>query len=258
MSPPAVGHGVSTELTLLRTAGGGILTKRIALGEDRRPKADGSACRLTTGRATRHRMNGADPAGALAGLLDTMSSDVALTLGRIGEGVDGEAIVVTAKRRAEYAEGELPVITRTLDCLGWSDGPGWVLVDHDRNGMPAEVRQNLERAGGFEPALPALITGYQDAARVVRASTSAGIFNAGTGERFPGSGGLHVYLLLLDQADARRFLKALHKRAWIAGLGWYMVGAAGQLLERSIVDVSVGSPERLVFEGAPVVVPPLA
>ena len=37
-----------------------------------------------------------------------------------------------------------------------------------------------------------------------------------------------------------------------------MVGTAGQLLERSIVDVSVGSPERLVFEGAPVVVAPLA
>ena len=40
------------------------------------------------------------------------------------------------------------------------------------------------------------------------------------------------------------------------GLGWGLVGAAGQLLERSIVDVSVGSPERLVFEGAPVVVAP--
>ena len=52
-------------------------------------------------------------------------------------------------------------------------------------------------------------------------------------------------------------LKALHKRAWTAGLGWGMVGTAGQFLERSIVDVSVGSPERLVFEGAPVVVAPL-
>ena len=90
-----------------------------------------------------------------------------------------------------------------------------------------------------------------------RASTSSGIFNAETGEQFPGSGGQHVYILLADQSDTPRLLVALHKRAWLAGLGWFMVGAAGQLLERSIVDVSVGSPERLVFEGAPVVVAPL-
>jgi hypothetical protein len=37
-----------------------------------------------------------------------------------------------------------------------------------------------------------------------------------------------------------------------------MVGAGGQLLERSVVDRVVGTPERLVFEGPPVLVPPLA
>ena len=40
--------------------------------------------------------------------------------------------------------------------------------------------------------------------------------------------------------------------------GWMMTGAAGQLLERSIVDRMVGAPERLVFEGAPIVDLPLA
>ena len=37
-----------------------------------------------------------------------------------------------------------------------------------------------------------------------------------------------------------------------------MVGAGGQLLERSIVDRMVGAPERLVFEGRPILEPPLA
>jgi hypothetical protein len=36
-----------------------------------------------------------------------------------------------------------------------------------------------------------------------------------------------------------------------------MVGAGGQLLERSIVDRTVGAPERLVFEGGPILEPPL-
>ena len=36
-----------------------------------------------------------------------------------------------------------------------------------------------------------------------------------------------------------------------------MVSSSGALLERSIVDRMVGGPERLVFEGGPVLVPPL-
>jgi hypothetical protein len=37
-----------------------------------------------------------------------------------------------------------------------------------------------------------------------------------------------------------------------------LVGAGGQLLERSIVDRMVGGAERLVFEGPPVLIPPVA
>jgi hypothetical protein len=60
-----------------------------------------------------------------------------------------------------------------------------------------------------------------------------------------------------DGSEIERFLKALHDRCWLAGFGWMMVGAGGQLLERSIVDRMVGGPERLVFEGAPILKPPL-
>jgi hypothetical protein len=74
----------------------------------------------------------------------------------------------------------------------------------------------------------------------------------------PGSKGLHIYVAVKDSSDIERFLKTLHERCWLAGFGWLMVGAGGQLLDRSIVDRMVGAPERLVFEGAPVLVPPLA
>ena len=58
-------------------------------------------------------------------------------------------------------------------------------------------------------------------------------------------------------ADVDRFLRDLHAPAGWPGYGWMMVGAGGQLLERSIVDRMVGAPERLVFEGAPVLEEPL-
>src|SRR5262249_14513706 len=46
-------------------------------------------------------------------------------------------------------------------------------------------------------------------------------------------------------------------RCWLTRLGWYVISGSGALLERSIVDRMVGAPERLVFEGAPILVPPL-
>ena len=78
-----------------------------------------------------------------------------------------------------------------------------------------------------------------------------------TGEAVPGSDGVHVFVLVRDGSDTERFLKALHDRCWLAGLGWMMVGAGGQFLERSIVDRMVFAAERLVFEGAPILHEPL-
>jgi hypothetical protein len=103
-----------------------------------------------------------------------------------------------------------------------------------------------------------VLPGFARVAQVIRQSTSAGIYNADTGEPLSGSGGAHVFILVRDGGDIERFLRMLHARCWLAGLGWIMIGAGGQLLERSIVDRAVGSPERLVFEGPPILDPPLA
>jgi hypothetical protein len=91
----------------------------------------------------------------------------------------------------------------------------------------------------------------------VRSSTSAGLRRRDTGEAVAGSDGLHVYIEIRDVADSARFLKALHQRCWLKGFGWFVVGRGGQLLERSLIDRMVGSPERLVFERPPVLDPRL-
>ena len=221
---------IAVELTELRKLSG-ILSKKITLGEDGKPKSDGSGCRLTVGMARRNRMNGGDPAGALAGYLNGMDSKTALALGCMADVVDDECRVVSKKRLADYDDGT-PTITRTLDNFAFSNGPGWALIDHDTKGMPAAVADKLAELGGPEGALRYLIPGYDDAARVARASTSSGLSHAETGEQFPGSGGRHDYILLADQRDAPRLLKALHKRAWRAGLGW-MHGRHGRPAPRA-------------------------
>src|SRR4029079_11102200 len=95
----------------------------------------------------------------------------------------------------------------------------------------------------------------KDIARVTRSSTSAGLSRADTGAALPESDGVHVYVAEKDGADSERFLRALHDRCWLGGLGWMIVSSSGALLERSIVDRMVGGPERLVFEGGPDLAP---
>ena len=242
-----------SELRKLR----GVISKKITI-ENGRPKSDGSGCQLTVGKARRNLMNGSHPAVAFADYLDGMDSKTALTLGRMCPAVATECRVASKRRMPDYNDDDTPTITRSLDNFSFAPGPGWALIDHDTKGMPPAVAAKLVELGGPDGALRHLIAGYYDAAHVSRASTSSGLFHTETGEQFLGSGGRHDYVLLAEQRDTPRFLQASHKRAWLKGLGWLLIGTAGQLLERSIVDVSVGSPERLVFEGAPVVVAPLA
>ena len=195
-------------------------------------------------------------AQALADLISNMAPNEALSLGRLVSGVGESASVTTVSRLRSAPEG---TIARSRDFLEFMpDTPAFMLLDIDRKGMPQAVAERINAAGGVVPLLTELFPALMKGARVERASTSAGIFNTATGQAFAGSGGMHIYALVEDGADIPRALAALSDRLWLNGCGWLNVGTAGQILTRSIVDASVGSPERLVFEGAPIIEPPLA
>lgn len=167
--------------------------------------------------------------------------------------------IITKRKLAEVNGTPQPdLISRTTDYIAYRpQQPAFAVLDHDSKGMPPAVRDKLRQAGDFWAALLSVVPELATAARVRRASTSAGLRRSDTGEQVPGSDGVHVFVAVQDGSDIGRFLKALHVRCWLHGLGWLMVGAGGQMLERSIVDRMVGAPERLVFEGAPVLEPPL-
>ena len=230
---------------------GGPLTKRITLADDGKVKSDGSDCLMTRGTARAVHFTSLAQIGEFIGALQ---GDEAIALGTLRGGLP-EEVRVTTKRRLNGSAG---VIARTGDNIPYREGkPALALIDYDIKGMPPAVAERMTAAGGFWPALLSVLPELETVGRVSRSSTSTGLFRADTGEKLEGSGGQHVYLLVRDGADVDRFLRDLHARCWLAGYGWMMVGAGGQLLERSIVDRMVGAPERLVFEGAPVLEEPL-
>lgn len=240
------------ELTLF-TKSNGPLTKRISLAEDGSVISDGSACIMPSGIARRVEI---DDVEELESVIEEVRRNQAIALGALRADLPAKVKVVTKQKLSGTTEPD--VIARTSEFIDYRSGqPALALLDFDTKGMPPAPVAEVERRGGFRSALVSALPALRGVARVTRRSTSAGLLRSDTGEPLPESNGRHVYILVADGADVERFLKALHARCWLAGLGWMTVGAGGQLLERSIVDRMVGAPERLVFEGAPILEPPL-
>ena len=236
------------------TKSGGPLTKRISLNEDGSTKSDGSGCLMPRGTAVRTPIAGIVELGAL---ISGLHSDQAIALGALRSDLPDQVSVITKRELNGHTATD--VIARTADSIQFRPGqPGFALFDYDTKGMPADVEARLKVYGKYWTALCQVLPGLHGAAYIRRRSTSAGLLRADTGASLPGSKGLHIYVAVKDSSDIERFLKTLHERCWLAEFGWLMVGAGGQMLDRSIVDRMVGTPERLVFEGAPVLVPPLA
>jgi hypothetical protein len=229
------------EITLFDSLSG-PLSKAISINPDGTLRKDG-AVQLFSGIATR--MPVADAAG-LAKIIDRMTSMQAISSGAMRAGLsDREQVCDRAALTQPYP---LPRIARTKENFVYAlDRPGVVLLDFDTGGAPDSIR-GLDFLAAVTRLVPALaVVGL-----VTRASTSAGIRRRADNALVGNSSGMHVYLFVSDVADSDRFLRTLHDRAWLAGLGWYTPARDGKLLERSIVDQMVASSERLIFEGKPI------
>jgi hypothetical protein len=240
-------------ITLIKKSGPNpVMSKRIFLDEQGKVCSDGSQCLMAQGIATRAT---AETAADLAEHIMACGTGQAIALGALRADLANPAEITTLAKLKDNPDA----ITRTRDFINYCPGaPAWALIDFDTKGMPANVAASIEAAGGMWNALLTVAPGLRQAARVSRASTSSGLFRTDTGTQFDGSGGTHHYVLVKDGSDIERFLRDLHDRCWQRGLGWHLIGRAGQLLDRSLVDRTVAYGERLCFEGAPVIEPPLA
>ena len=237
-----------TILLTVFTKDGGILTKRLSIdAADGTLVSDKSACKMVSGSAERVTVDGVEGLGAL---IEGLDETQAIALGGLRADLVSP-IGITTKKRLLNGTAQPHLIARIGANIVYQ-GPAFTLIDFDSKGVPAAVAAELKRHGGFWPALLTVLPVLDTVARLTRSSTSAGLSRSDTGEVLPGSDGIHVYLMVKDGADIERFLRALHDRCWLAGLGWFVVSKSGQLLNRSIVDRMVGQASRLVFEGGPV------
>ncbi len=182
--------------------GDGPLTKTIRLDADGAMVADASGCLMAQGEARRLRLRGLEE---LAVAIAAMPAREAIGLGALRPGLPDEVAIVTKAKLAEVNGNA--VIARTADAINYRHGrPALALLDHDTKGMPPEVAARLDEVGGFWLAVASAVPGLAHAARLSRASTSAGLYRTDTGERLPGGNGVHVYIEATNGGDVERFL----------------------------------------------------
>jgi hypothetical protein len=189
--------------------------------------SNGSACVMSRGTAWRF---GFTRIEEVAELIEHFGPDQALALGGIRSDLPARVEVVTKRKLndATVPKSTPPVPTSLLAPATISPiDPALALVDYDTKGMPQSVADKIKELGGLWPALVSVIPELATVARVIRKSTSAGLFRADTGEMLPSTGGVHAFLAVQDGWDVERCLKTLHVRCWLSGLGWIMVGAGG-------------------------------
>jgi Family of unknown function (DUF5906) len=206
---------------------------------------DGTECSMSTGTLTRLTISSLE---GFAQMLRSHEENQALIHG-IYLGAEKANITVKSKVTGAEKNG-YPLIARTKEFIVYPDGPGVMLFDHDKARDGAVGSAAALASYRPDALLEILATIHQELAKagwVSSPSTSSCIYDS-AGNMLRGEGtGSHIYLFPKLASDIPRYLATLGKRLCLAGLDRIEVSKAGSLLQRTLIDLSVGSPERLDF-----------
>ena len=191
----------------------------------------------------------AHSAKELMRIITTLKSTDAICLGVPAAGNSTHKVASRRIQDTRRAFG-IECLSRTKENFVFADGAGWLLIDYDDKGIPDIIRGKIEREGGILQVMLGIWPELADADFVLRPSSSAGVHMAG--EQPLENNGFHLFVRLEEAQSTPDALQALHARCWDSGYGYHMISKSGQLLDRSIIDTSVGSPERLIFTSEPI------
>jgi hypothetical protein len=150
-------------------------------------------------------------------------------------------IVVAGKEQSDKNS-----ISRTKKFYVYPDNPAMSMVDHDPSDYVKAVTPDelVTILAEIHPAI-------KQAARITRGSISAGVHIAG---ELPKKGkGFHLYLPIKNGSDIPRYGELIVEWLWLKGYGCIALAANGAMLERTLIDSAVFSPERLDFVGSPII-----
>lgn len=145
-------------------------------------------------------------------------------------------------------------IARSREFFHFRSAPGIWMLDHDAG----YLSKTYETADELREELIAALPTLGLVAMAWMPSASSFIVNEESGQTVKGAGGARIYIPVDDASDIPRAMKALREHLWAAGIGAYSVSRSGQLIERTLFDLTTAQPERLDFVAGANCIAPLA
>jgi hypothetical protein len=214
----------------------GPLSKAFALKNGQLQKT--AAADLVEGRAIRTAIKALPD---LAMVIEGLGHNEALTFG-ITSFVD--ARVATQKALSKAGRN---TVARDRKHFFWPEDRAILQLDIDK---PKDGSKPL-KAKEFDALLCRLLPWWRSVARMYKPSASAFVFDD-AGNELSGAGSLRAYAIVDKGENIPHLGVAVTDALWRAGYGRIEFGAAGQALVRCPVDGAVWQPERLDFQGAPI------
>lgn len=174
-------------------------------------------------------------------LFESADSNTSLSFGIYGDAYPDQVSITTVEKENPAKN----VLSRSKKNLFFSEGTGVMLNDLDNSpyGRPVSISDFGRIWKKIDPNCVNLT-------HLIRGSVSSGVRKKG--EKSPFHDNRHLYVWVKDASDIPRYAKVLAARLWLAGYGFYALSSSGSLLDRTIIDTSVFSPEHLDFIGSPI------
>ena len=236
------------------------LTKSFVATADGLTIEKGAAPVTGYGRLVRATLPKDRPMAGLTRLLAGLKGTQALMAARLPGTASMRRMIVKDKwlKLSDAERGELdgdgPLFRGKRICYATGQ-PALLIIDHDSKDLSDETRLRIQAAGGLRAVLTQIDPQWSTAGVLLRPSVSTGVRDTRTGVTTP-DGGLHVYTIVADGGDIKRYVKVLADRLTLAGYAYVRVSAAGSLLKRGPIDLSnSGVPYWLSFEANAVLEP---
>lgn len=186
-------------------------------------------------------------AHAMAEALREVGSDpcAAIILGAPHGKEGGDRFTLATVKAVDEGTAPAGAIARTKDNF---EPSSWILLDRDIGEQTPAEAAALDR-DGWLAAVERLLPGVGDAPRVTVPSSSARVVRADTLTAVGGGNG-HTFVLTAGVSNSP--LKTIAQyNAMQAGQLWFEVTKGNARVPRTYIDLTVFSPERLVFDGSP-------
>ena len=217
------------------------VNKTIYLDENRNLRKQASAS-IANGSA----LSAAITFDKLKEFIDDMPSNTAMVLGSMGR---DKAKIVSGEENEDPAND---IISRSKSNFEWHKDYQLCFFDYDDGGnfnlTPEEFIEVISR----------YLPGFDKCKKLIKPSTSANLYDK-DGNKLSQSDGFHIYFIVNHPEKIEKIfsdrLSSLNVSLWNSGFGFIRnshpkdrTKTAVAQLERNIYDVSVFSPERLIFE----------